>query len=506
MGLADGGARWAGEDSWHAPREAARALGTVHANAWHHAHNEGVTEWPPSPWRILRALVAAAYDLGLEAEATPLIEKLAALPRYRVPAAREAHTRHYMPDVADAAHKKTKVFDTFVAVDGGATDPQALIVAWPTTVSGSERALLERLAGRISYLGRAESWAELAVIEVSEPGFNCHPDESGTADASTTLMAPEPEAAFRAWADAQPRPKKKGARDVPRSLWDVLTFSADRFRDEGWSRVPGTVLSRYVFSEPPFRGRSVAAAVGQRRALQRPTVAVFAIRAPVLPKITAALSVGERVRTSLMSRSERISGSAKPVFSGHTDVPLDHGHAFYLSGANTSGFVDHVAVTARMGFDDDDVRALQSLRRVWGRGGHDLELVLVGMWTNDDARDVGGQASPLLGTSRVWESLTPFVPTRHPKMKRGAIVDSVPDQIRLAARQTLGVEPNEVIEAAWHHSPWHAFQRRRRAGGGSRGPDRAYGVRLVFADPIPGPIALGFGAHFGLGAFVPVDG
>jgi CRISPR-associated protein Csb2 len=32
--------------------------GRYHANPWDRAVNEGATEWPPSPWRILRALVA----------------------------------------------------------------------------------------------------------------------------------------------------------------------------------------------------------------------------------------------------------------------------------------------------------------------------------------------------------------------------------------------------------------------------------------------------------------
>ena len=33
-------------------------LGRYHANPWDRAVNEGETEWPPSPWRLLRALVA----------------------------------------------------------------------------------------------------------------------------------------------------------------------------------------------------------------------------------------------------------------------------------------------------------------------------------------------------------------------------------------------------------------------------------------------------------------
>ena len=38
---------------------------------------------------------------------------------------------------------------------------------------------------------------------------------------------------------------------------------------------------------------------------------------------------------------------------------------------------------------------------------------------------------------------------------------------------------------------------------GSRGDSPAMGYRIEFADPVRGPIALGYGAHFGLGAFYP---
>jgi len=30
---------------------------------------------------------------------------------------------------------------------------------------------------------------------------------------------------------------------------------------------------------------------------------------------------------------------------------------------------------------------------------------------------------------------------------------------------------------------------------------RGFAVRLLFDDPVPGPIALGYGCHFGLGLF-----
>ena len=73
-----------------------------HATPWGHHVNEGLVEWPPSPWRIIRALLATGYTkLGWQQvpdEMRQLVEALAAHePTYRLPPATLGHTRHYMP-------------------------------------------------------------------------------------------------------------------------------------------------------------------------------------------------------------------------------------------------------------------------------------------------------------------------------------------------------------------------------------------------------------------------
>jgi CRISPR-associated protein Csb2 len=478
--------------------------GRFHGNGWHHAHNEGIPEWPPSPWRVLRALVSAAYAEDLTRDQVePLLEKLRGLPRYQLPLASDAHTRHYMPDTDDANEKRSKVFDTFVAIDGGAKDPQPVIIGWDVVLDADERALLSRLARRISYLGRAESWAEASVVDVVDDRWSCWPNDESSSTNAMTLLALAPSEVHARWVEAQPRPKK--GLDVPRGLWDVLTFDGERFRDEGWSDVPGTQRARYVFDRPPFR-RSVVPRPSSRKAAA-PTVARYAIRSAVLPRMQDALLVSERLRVSAMSQSKRVTGDAKEVFSGHSSASNNHQHAMYLAaseGGKRPGFVDHLIISARGGFDEDDVVALQRLRGLWGRGGHNLELILVGL---GQAADFGGLAfprSPVLAASRVWESVTPFVPTRHPKFVRGVEVDGIEQQIRRACEQLLAVVPVSV-EAIGDRAEWAKFRRHRLLGGGRRGPDRGFGARLTFEPPVTGPIALGYGSHFGLGLFSAVS-
>jgi CRISPR-associated protein Csb2 len=55
------------------------------------------------------------------------------------------------------------------------------------------------------------------------------------------------------------------------------------------------------------------------------------------------------------------------------------------------------------------------------------------------------------------------------------------------------------------NTPWLKFGRMRANGGGSVAAAKGYGFRLTFREPVSGPVALGYGCHFGLGQFVPED-
>lgn len=396
-------------------------------------------------------------------------------------------------------HKRAKLFDSFVVVDGGAANPAALTMSWPVDLNANETELLRTLCRRVSYLGRAESWAELAVVAGDGGSQDCWPDEVSPARQTTNLLTIDVD---RIEALAHLRLPNKGPV-VPSQLWEVLTFTGQRFRSEGWSDIPGTRLARYVFRDAPFRRAVVPAA---RRALsQLPTVARFAIRSPVLPPIREALSLGERLRTAVMSRSKTVSGDARPVFSGHGGHGEGHLHAMYLATSEGAEnvhrrLVDHFTVVARSGFEPEEIVALQNVHRLWGKNGHDLELVLIGL---GKASEFGGASSPyapVLGRSSEWLSVTPFIPTRHPKIVRGVQVDTIEDQVRRACAQFLGETPAEVSILP-DRAPWQRFRRHRYEGGGRKGPDRAYGLRLGFDRPVQGPIALGYGAHFGLGLF-----
>lgn len=505
--------------------------GRYHATPWNHQVNEGVVEWPPSPWRILRALVAAAYRLADPPDRSALADLMhqlaQELPYYDLPPSVASHTRHYMP----TRNSSTKVFDTFLALPGGALSADATVrVLWPElTLSDDQRSLLQQLCTQVSYLGRAESWAELRLEPVDEAVCQVKPIDEASKDEAGELipvlapLAAEPFAGMRATLEAIPQPKQKRRRwQVPTTVLEALELDVGVLQSQGWNGVPGSQWVNYYL--PPMeakrQGRSPRA-YGLAANFAR-----YALAGSVLPQATEILSLGERFRTALMSRSKGPDDWVEPIFSGRdatTGKPLqDHQHAWYLPEVNHRGEVTHVVVYCRQQFSDDAIAALQRLNRIWGRQGHDLQLLLVAFGQAEDYGTVPGEdnrgRSPLVGQSRRWRSLTPLVLPRHPRTTRqgvkkidplsGLWIDGPEWQVRwllgkLGLPNGADVRVTELPDAG--RGVAGRYQLRRHSGHGSRGDTKGYWFELEFEHFLFGPIALGYGAHFGLGAFEPMD-
>ena len=128
-------------------------LGRYHATPWDASVNEGRVEWPPSPWRILRALVST-FKTRLshlpEEQVTQLFNRLVEEPpSYQLPPFGKAHTRHYMP----TAKKRSMAFDPFLSV----SPDRELFVEFTHRADREERKLLAALLEAMPYLGRADS-------------------------------------------------------------------------------------------------------------------------------------------------------------------------------------------------------------------------------------------------------------------------------------------------------------------------------------------------------------
>lgn len=474
--------------------------GRYHSTAWGSHVNEAVVEWPPSPWRILRALVAtwhhkACGEISRE-RLSALVAALAKeLPVYQLPSATPAHTRHYMPYLEGKTAKTGKIFDGFLDV----RDEEALAIKWEVSLSGEELRDLDLLAGRIGYLGRAESLAEVRVIEPGEfaagrMAFPAVAGKRGDESELVRLVAPEIDGS---------------------GVLAALEVDTMDWRRKGRSLPPG---GRWVDYWRPRLTEPVRLPRGKRER-PRPKVARFAVVGSVLPQITEALSLGERVHQALVSISD-----GAPEFTGCNEdgSPAEgHRHAFILSEPEpVRGEIRFVSVYAAGGLGEAAVGAVEQLRRTWGRGGHDLQLVLLGLGAPEEFGGVNPEAGQglVFAKSREWVSVTPFVPTRHPKVTRAGVPKRDGDGLQIGAadhelvrlleaggyeRPETETLPERCSPYFERRIPWLRFRRQRRFGGGRRGPDTAEGFRVVFPEPVRGPLVFGYGAHFGLGMFLP---
>lgn len=244
-------------------------------------------------------------------------------------------------------------------------------------------------------------------------------------------------------------------------------------------------------------------------------VALFAVESVVLPRITRALSVAERVHQALLARFP--NGPAPPVFTGrdeHGKPSEGHQHAFIVCEANgASDAITHITVFAPAGFDESAWHALQTLRKIWGYGGSDLHLALLVLETRNALTD-----AELFAKAKTWRSLTPFVSTRHPKTYRdgkpkldfeGWPIGSPAQDLRRLLRQArfpapVNLEELREIRINSQRLRPLEFQTERQHGNGRRAHQPATAFEIRFPEPVSGPIALGYGAHFGLGLFYPV--
>ncbi|MSR64876.1 MAG: type I-U CRISPR-associated protein Cas5/Cas6, partial [Verrucomicrobiae bacterium] len=192
-----------------------------------------------------------------------------------------------------------------------------------------------------------------------------------------------------------------------------------------------------------------------------------------------------------------------------------HEHARILcETSGERGSITHITLHAPMGFKPAARRGLDKLRKVWGHGGHDLQLILLGVGLPADFTD-----APFFAEATVWRSLTPFVSTRHAKAHRNGqpkldehglqIGSPEHDLCRLIVEAALP-RPSTIVRmtaGCFGRKPvrWLAFQRERKHGTGSHAGQMGYGFRLTFPKPVRGPLAFGYASHFGLGLFVPVE-
>jgi CRISPR-associated protein Csb2 len=371
-------------------------------------------EWPPSPWRLLRALASAWFRAhpgqAPSADCIALVETLGReLPDIWTGKVSFSHTVHWQPNYgaadkdarADASYKNTRHENHFAAV------ASPVFFRWQEINLPSEHfTLLKTLLAELSY---------------AEPGNETHwcKPTGGRKISSTCreVFCPKPDDFH--FTDLWSRRADNLAPDSPNApahLVDKL-LSSDMKADgaewrsyqmpEGWPhkfivRTPRT--ARPTNKPAPSVGPKVAHYL------------CFSLqcRVPLLPKFIVPLS--EQFRDTANHHLCKVHGDGTPSFAlfGHDrpdDAVGDHQHAFYLPMVRKDSpgeGLQELHIWCPYGFTQAEVEILLRVQRLnWGSGKYPVRPVLMALSKTppEDAPFATGKTA-----SKLWRSVSPFVP------------------------------------------------------------------------------------------------
>ncbi len=481
--------------------------GRFHATRWReNPFADTFGEWPPSPWRLLRALAARWFQYSRETgdrdegAVERVLRRLAAeRPEYYLPpsAMKGTTLKQYQPisehswsdpSAGSGAVKRAK---TTLFPDGYfVVDPkQPIIWQWAgIDLSDGDRDLLEQLLARITYFGRAESRSYLALSNPREKP-NCRPALSGGNAPVLCFM-------------------EKSELNLGALLGD-----SDKALLEGAPVPPGTEWVFYRRPKPePIQMRTESPKFEPVPCVQ------FALGGHVLPPIPLWIKVTERFRGRIL-REFTGDPASRRLLSGKADDgrPLlgAHEHTFYLLWPGEEQQSPSRLIVWRRGerFQKNEIEAmmLSAAKLIPWTSKKEGWIVQVVPLPLSTALPKRFQAS-----ARVWESVTPFVRPHNRHFRRSNGKSRPEEEAENICGRLIekvwGIRPVRVEkirdEAPWVKLHETAAMRRERRAGGDRTPHVGPGfyLRVTFAEEFQGPLIVGDSAHYGLGVFQSIPG
>jgi CRISPR-associated protein Csb2 len=492
-------------------------LGRFHATPWRvNPFDDPHGEWPPSPWRLVRAVTARWYQWAREAESEPNLADLERLQAalcsstydFHLPtdARKGSPLRQYHPTEfgwKPATTKKpgTRSYGTSLVQDNyWCVAPQAPVWwflegdAWiPELVAALDQCLV-----RMTYFGRAEALTRVRRAGPKDfvPERNCRLVEKRTAGA-VPVLAP---------LNGATRSDIERTSDAPESAKRSVPLG-----------------TRVLYANRPLQP---VAREHRRTTAHRVDCHLmqFALGWNVAPDPRAIVRLTSRFRGAVILRLLRLkAGDAsatwrrvdRDVRESIADMvgkdadqnPLKgHRHTEFLIWCEGARPTRLIVWRGARAFDADEQEAIllaASQDVSWAAAGSDADEWKVRLIPLD--RDVPAPPGFDAQASVTWESVTPYVPSRH-HLRGGKERDgeSMARQIQRELQQrglSEQVEVELIGPPTWVsvHVPRHDADKRAFVG-----DRRGQAVRLRFAVPVAGPIRLGHSSTFGLGLFRPL--
>jgi len=495
-------------------------LGRFHATPWRvNPFDDPHGEWPPSPWRLVRAVTARWYQWAREAEREPDVAELESLQAalcksmyaFHLPpdARRGDPLRQYHPTKfgwrpAERKYAGTRSYGTSLVQDNyWCVSPEAPVwwfidgESWTPDLV----AALDQCLARMIYFGRAETLTRIRLSDTEEatPTPNCtlvdkrvsgavpvlsplenatRTDIERTTDDPAVMKRSVSPGARVLYAIRPPRPTARERRRAPthRSDCHLMQFAL------GWNVAPDPRAIVRLTSR--FRGAVL------RELLRLKTGDASA----------TWTRVGREVRGALADMAGKDADS-EPLRGPRR-------HTEFFTWCENGQPTRLLAWRGPRAFDAEEQEAilLAASRDVsWAAPGNDTDEWKVRLIPLD--RDVlappgfDGQAAS------VWESLTPYVlPRHHLRGGKERAGESTTEQIRRELQQRgfpKDAEVNILGPPTWVSVHLPRGKANKRAFIGNR-PGQM--IRVRFVVPVTGPIRLGHSSSFGLGLFRPVAG
>lgn len=472
-------------------------LGRYHATRWDGGANTSDVEWPPSPWRILRALLATRHTRWPELPSDDIARLLAALgtpAAYRTPGAHAGTTRHYMPlptHRTDSTGATAQVIDAFLAVP--TDDP--LLVQWAVDLPPDDRVHLRKLLELVPYLGRSESLARLELLDDNVPVDDTwwRLGVVGPSTDQVQLLAPT---------------------TVTLPVLEQTTTSVRKARR---TLPPGTatlVYGRLRATRPQLTPSPVNDARVQAMRFELAGLVHLRARSAVLAADAMHGLISKILTNSGLDPIE--TAATMGLLSDGSLLPEAHQHLHILPVPTRGPSHDHgplapnapadsLVLWAPRGVRADVAAAIVNGARTLRVAAH-LEdelpsraVLFAGTGTLDEVYPW------LLGSpSRVWTSWLPYLPVRHRKKHQDDWQFIVDDVNREATRHLLPPPRIGLLHTTGLAGQIAQFRRRRNAERADRRRRGVY-LQLTFDEPQKGPVLLGQLSHYGYGVFRPIS-
>jgi len=509
-------------------------LGRFHATRWNqNPFEDSYGEWPPSPWRLLRALAARWFQYNRETGdreeqlRDTLLQALAhSLPAFCLPELswRGLALRQYQPTALEDQHQykkdpktKKQVLDykykevgrTLVA-DHYRVLPSEESIYWywqDLSLSNPQTELLDRLLDRILYFGRAETFCHMRRLDVLPDGIQPNTTfKEKDAGGMMPVLVPLPrqELNLKSLLAATDSDTLKGRPIPPGTAWYYAALPQR------------PAVTRGIQYTPRFPDdlNCIQFAVGGRvyPPLARWVKVTERFRGRVLKQLSVQITGHHRTHYNVLTseQKEELALLAGKDAQGH---PIQgHQHAFFALWPSDTGIPDRLVVWRRQPFTSQEIQALLAASEhpiSWANGAPDWSVRLVPLpFETSLPRGLTSEA-------RIWQSAVPFVPPsgRHRFRKNGRPrPGETPAQLLGRLLQADGKPlPSKVMVfdnqegVAWVSLHETREQRRQRAELRTPRVRPGYWLQIEFKEPISGPLILGDSCHFGLGLFVPVQ-